>query len=89
MSGVSDGSLAAQPVALLQVEGVLPVRVVSRLQLLPCQVGFIVEGAQLTLLLRPGGLGHLRDTRGKVSLNIHLYVCAQVTEQLRLDVQII
>lgn len=61
MSGVSDGSLAAQTVALLQVEGVLSVRVVTRLQLFGRQVGFLIETAQqLTLLLRPGGLGHLQ-----------------------------
>lgn len=61
VSGVSDGSLAAQPVALLHVEGVVSVRVIARLQLLPGQVGFVIEGAeQLTLLLRPRERGHLR-----------------------------
>lgn len=74
MSGVSDGSLAAQPVALLQVEGVLPVRVVPGLQLLPRQVGLLIEAAQqLTLLLGPGGLGHLRRTQGsEACLSAHI-----------------
>lgn len=63
MSSVSDGSLAAQPVALLQVEGVLPVRVVARFQLLCRQVSLLIEAAQqLALLLGPRGLGHLRKT---------------------------
>lgn len=61
---VPDGSLAAQPVALLQVERVFSVGVVPRLQLLPRQVGLLVEGAQqLALLLGPRGLAHLRGTR--------------------------
>lgn len=72
MSGVSDGSLAAQPVALLQVEGVVSVRVVSRLQLLPGQVGLLIEAAQeLALLLGPRGLGHLQRTQQGVSLHPH------------------
>ncbi len=64
MSGVSDGSLAAQPVALLQVEGVVSVRVVPRPQLLRGQVGLLIEAAQqLVLLLHPRGLGHLPGTQ--------------------------
>lgn len=60
MSGVPDGALPAQPVALLQVEGVLPVRVVPRLQLLGGQVGLLVEAPQqLALWLGWGGLTHL------------------------------
>ena len=58
--GVSDGPLAAQPVALLQVEGVFSVGVLARLHLLPRQVGLLVEAPhQLHLLLRPWGVGHL------------------------------
>lgn len=73
MSGVSDGSLAAQPVALLQVEGVLPVRVVAGLQLFRRQVGLLVEAAQqLALLLRPRGLGHLQRTQSEVCLRSHI-----------------
>lgn len=61
MSGVPDGPLAAQPVALLQVEGVLPVGVIARPQLLGRQVGLVVEGAQqVALRLGPGRLRHLQ-----------------------------
>lgn len=64
VSGVSDGSLAAQPVALLQVEGVLSVRVVAGPQLLGCQEGLLIEDAQqLALLLRSRRLGHLQRTQ--------------------------
>ncbi len=64
VSGVSDGSLAAQPVALLQVEGVVSVRIVSRLQLLGGQVRLLIEAAQqLAVLLGPRRLGHLPRTQ--------------------------
>lgn len=64
MPSVSNSSLTAQSVALLQVEGMLSVRVVPRFQLLSCQVGFLIEAAQqLALLLSPRGLGHLRETQ--------------------------
>lgn len=64
VSGVPDGSLAAQPVALLEVEGVVPVGVIPRLQLLPGQVCLLIEAAQqLALLLHPRGLGHLQRTQ--------------------------
>lgn len=70
MSGVSDGSLAAQPVALLHVEGVVSVRVIARLQLLPSQVGFLIEGTQqLALLLRPRGRGHLQGNNNMACLH--------------------
>lgn len=60
MPSVSDGSLAAQPVALLQVEGMLSVRVLPRLQLLASQVGLLIKASQqLALLLGPGRLSHL------------------------------
>lgn len=62
MSGVPDGSLAAHAVALQHVEGMVPVRVVPRLQQLPAQVGLLIEGAQqLPLLLSPRQLGHLQN----------------------------
>lgn len=62
VSGVSDGSLAAHAVALQHVEGVVPVRVVPRLQQLPAQVGLLIKGAQqLALLLSPRQLGHLQN----------------------------
>lgn len=57
--GVPDGALPAQPVALLQVEGVLPVRVVPRLQLLGGQVDLLIEAPQQLALLGSGGLAHL------------------------------
>lgn len=62
MPGVSDGSLAAQTVALLHVEGVVSVRVVPRLQQLPAQIVLLIEGAQqLPLLLSSRQLGHLQE----------------------------
>lgn len=66
MSGVSDGSLAAQAIALLHVEGMVPVRVVPRLQQLPAQIVLLIEGAQqLPLLLSSRQLGHLqKDEEG-------------------------
>lgn len=64
VSGVSDGSLAAQPVALLQVEGVVSVRIVSGLQLLCGQVRLLIEAAQqLAVLLGPRRLRHLPRTQ--------------------------
>lgn len=64
VAGVSDGSLAAQPVALLQVEGVVSVGVVPWFQLLLGQVGLLIEGTQqLALLLGPRRLGHLQQTQ--------------------------
>ena len=52
MASVSDGPLTAYPVALLQVEGMFPVGVLPRLQLLAAQVGLLIEaGHQLVLEL--------------------------------------
>lgn len=66
VSGVSDGSLAAQTIALLHVEGMVSVRVVPRLQQLPGQIVLLIEGAQqLPLLLSSWQLGHLqKDEEG-------------------------
>lgn len=74
MSSVPDGSLAAQPIALLQVEGMLSVRVVARLQLLPSQVGVLVEAAQhRALLLGLRGLCHLgKDKEETDQMTQHL-----------------
>lgn len=61
VSGVPDGPLAAQPVALLQVEGMLPVGVVAWPQLLGHQVGLVIKGAQqVALRLCPWRLRHLQ-----------------------------
>ena len=63
MSSVSDASLTAQSVALLQVEGMLPVWIIPWFQLLGCQIGLLIEAAQqLALLLGSRGLSHLQRT---------------------------
>ena len=45
MAGVPDGPVRAQLVALQLVEGVLPVGVLSRLQLLGCQVRLLIKAS--------------------------------------------
>lgn len=45
MAGVPDGSVWAQLVTLQLVEGMLPVRVLSGLQLLGCQVRLLIEAS--------------------------------------------
>lgn len=63
VSGVPDGSLSAQMVALLQIEGVLLVGVVPWFELLGCQVGLVMEAAQqLALRLGWWRLRHLQTT---------------------------
>lgn len=64
MSGVSDGSLTAKMVALLQIKGMLFVWVISWFELFSCQVGLLIEAPQqLDLLLSLWGLSHLQRTK--------------------------
>lgn len=64
VSGVPDGSLTTEPVALLQVKGMLPVGVVARPQLLGCQIGLVIESAQeVAVWLPPRRLCHLQKAQ--------------------------
>lgn len=63
VSGVPDGSLSTQMVALLQIEGMLLVGVVPWFELFGCQVGLVIEAAQqLALQLGWWRLSHLHTT---------------------------
>lgn len=66
VSGVPDGSLATQSVALLQVKGVLSVGVVARPQLLGRQISLVVESAQqVAVQLCPRRMRHLQKVQQK------------------------
>lgn len=60
---VSDGAFAPQPVALLQVERMFPVRILSCFQLLTGQKSLLIEQAQELALLDLWCMSHLTDTQ--------------------------
>lgn len=63
VSGVPERPLRSQTVALDEVEGVLPVRVVSGLQLLSVQVLILIQATQQKILmLATWGLAYLTTT---------------------------